>query len=69
VRALAAADRPLLDDTALRERWGRAGRRRAVARPRWQGPPTTTDARVQVLEGARGPVARLALDERTETAS
>jgi len=70
VRSLAAADRPLLHDTALQERWGRAGRCRTVTRPSWKGVSTATeDARVRVVEGARGPVARLALDERTETAS
>ncbi|MBF5082272.1 glycosyltransferase [Quadrisphaera sp. INWT6] len=68
--ALAAAVRPLLDDTALRERWGRAGRRRAVARYSWKRVAAATeDAYVQVVEGARGSAARMALDERTETAS
>jgi len=69
-RVLAAAVRPLLDDTALRERCGRAGERRAVAPHSCKGVATATeDARVRVVEGARGPVARPALDERTETAS
>lgn len=68
--ALAAAVRPLLDDTALRERWGRAGRRRAVARYSWKRVAAATeDAYVQVVEGSRGSVPGLDLDERTETAS
>jgi len=70
--ALAAAVQPLLDDPALRARWGAAARERAVAHYGWDRVAAQTeDAYAGLLgpEAAAGSAARpapLSLDEPQE---
>ena len=67
--ALAAALRPLLDDPALRARWGRAARARALDRFGWEQVAAATEAAYTEVLTRRGravPAPVTAFDESLE---